>query len=203
MVCLHLPRNEQSANDQQTTTRLLSSSANRHERVKARDSRVGSRIDDTGAMSARPGNGFPHSFGGIHDHPLVCRNVDLSGPHIFVTALYGQLIGAGRDDQFLFPPPVVIELITVTDEQVRSLPVQQHGIPVCSLDRYGAKGTRNFAGDRFQTHAEFCCFSRLDCDRAGNWLVSIVDQFNFVLTCAKGQGVMLLASLMALSSTKI
>jgi len=56
----------------------------------------------------------------------------------------------------------MIELIAVTNEKVGGLAVQQYGIPVGSLDCDATKGTRNLARDRFQTHAEFCCFSRLD-----------------------------------------
>ena len=89
-----------------------------------------------------PWFGLTDTFRNVHNYALIGRNTNLAGPDILVSALYGHLIGARRNNKLLLPPQEIgIELVAMANEEVWSLPIKQDGISVGTLDGNGAERT--------------------------------------------------------------
>ena len=80
---------------------------------------------------------------------------------------------------------MVIELVSVTDEKVGRIPIQQHGTTGCALNRHGAEGARYVRCDRGQCHFKLGGLASSDGHVAIRRSISIIDQRELVIAGAQ------------------
>ena len=85
----------------------------------------------------------------------------------------------------------MVELIAVTDEEIRCLAVEQYGISADTLNGDGSIGWRHGGGNGLQVNLEIGDLPAGDGDGPSYGRVAVVDQFHLVLARTQLQFAML------------